>query len=324
MSMAATELVSIIIPAYNEAPNLPELYKRLSATIDPIVEYKFEIIFIDNCSSDNTYDLACNYANQDPRWACYRMSRNFGAEASLAAGLSLAQGAAGIFLYSDLQEPPELIPTLLEKWKEGYDVVYGQVDKRADDKFYKYIGAKICYAIIDLLSDVKLPIGATDYRLMSRKCIDVLTKCNEKSRYLRGLVHWIGFKQVAVRYSRDTRTKGRSSTNLPFLISYAINAIICFSSKPLVLASVVGVVSTFSSILLGVLYCLLAYLSARGLISLVPPPIGWTTQTLLIIFFGGLNCFFLGVIGSYTAKIYDETKNRPTWVIAESSVRKGP
>ena len=223
-------LVSIIIPAFNEAENLPELNERVTRVIDQVKGVRFELILIDNASSDNTFAIAKGFVERDPRWHVHRFSRNFGAEASLAAGLRLARGDAAVMLFSDLQEPPELIPEMIKSWRAGYDVVYGTLENRADDSWYKRGGALLAYRLLHWLSDIRLPVNATDYRLLSRPVIESLNQCGESNRYLRGLVHWVGFKQVAIPYSRAERKRGRSTTDLRFLFHYLTNAIMDYSN----------------------------------------------------------------------------------------------
>jgi len=315
----AKPLVSIVIPAYNEESNLYELRERLTRTVDQLKGYDFEFLLIDNCSEDGTGLLGQEFASVDNRWKYIRFSRNFGAEASLAAGIHYAEGDALILLFSDLQEPPEEIPTMIEKWREGYEVVYGVVSQRSDDNFLKTLGARLAYKFIFLLSDVKIPPNAGDYKLISRPVIEALKLCGERNRYLRGLVHWVGFRQCGFNYERVPRKGGKTTTDMKFLLNFAVTALVAFTNKPLRWAVFMGIFTTILSMLGIVVYVALKILSENGLISQTPPPPGWTTMTLLIFFFGGLQCLFVGIIGEYIAKVYVEVKRRPIWVVHKTS-----
>lgn len=312
-------LVTIVVPAYNEQDNLPKLRTRLAATLDPLTDYRFEFLVIDNCSTDDTEKIGRAFAQQDTRFRYIRFSRNFGLEGSLHAALEFAEGDALIYLFSDLQDPPEAIPAMLEKWREGNDIVYGVLTKRQDDNWLKSMGAHAAYKLINLLSDVKIPPNATDFRLISRPVIDVLKILMERNRYMRGLVWWTGFRQAAFPYERTLRSGGRSSAGFWFSIGFAIKALVAFSTKPLLLASLVGVGTTSLSVVSAIVYTLLHILSRNGLVSFTPPPTGWTTLILLVLFFGGILSLFIGIIGEYLASTYTETKRRPIWIIQHSS-----
>ena len=312
-------LVTIIVPAYNEEANLPELRRRLGATLDGLPGYRFECLLVDNCSGDRTGEIAREIAAADPRWRDIRFSRTFGAEVSLAAGLHYARGDAVVFLWSDLQEPPEAIATMLSLWDEGYDVVYGTLRKRSDETILKTLGARLAYRLIYWLSEVKIPPNASDFRLLSRPVVEALDRCGERNRYLRGLVHWVGFRQATFVYDRAARRRGRSTTNPLFLFNFAVNALVAFSVRPLRWASAFGLVATLLSVLGAIVYATLSVLSRLRLVDLVPPPPGWSTMMLVIFLFGGLQSVFLGVLGEYLAKVYVEVKQRPLWVVRETA-----
>jgi dolichol-phosphate mannosyltransferase len=228
----------------------------------------------------------------------------------------LAKGDAVILLFSDLQDPPELIPSFLQHWEKGADVVYGKLLKRNDSSWIKTVGARIAYWLIRHLSDCDLPRDATDFRLMDRRVVDVLKTLRENDRYLRGMVHWVGFKQVAVPYNRSPREEGRSSANLIYCIKFALHAIVCFSGRPLELALWVGLFLTFGSTALGILYIIFYFIRPEFL---HPPPPGITTLILLQLFGIGLNSLFLGAIGHYLARVYNQTKKRPIYIVDTDS-----
>lgn len=313
------KLVSVIIPVYNEAQNLPAVYERVKRVTAPLDQYHFEMILIDNGSTDASPQICKDFVSRDNNWRYVRFSRNFGIEASFFAGASYSQGDALIYLFSDLQDPPEAIPTMLQKWEEGFDVVYGILTKRADNIIIKTWGSHIAYKLIFFLSDITIPINATDFRLLSRPVIDVLKSCKERNRYMRGLTHWAGFKQVGFEFERSPRKHGNSNNSIWWSIKYALNAMINFSNKPLRLAGLVGFLTMSLSIVGTVIYILHLILTKFfGFTYISPPPPGWTTIILLVLFFGGLQTFFLGIIGEYIAQIQNETKFRPAWIKAET------
>lgn len=312
------KLVTIVIPVYNEEKNLDEVYIRVNSVTATLSNYDFEMLMIDNGSTDQSRLRCLEFTKKDPRWKYLRFTRNFGIETSFFAGATYASGDALIYLFSDLQDPPEAIPKMLQKWKEGNDVVYGVLTKRSDQNIFKTWGASVAYRMIFLLSDVEIPINATDFRLLSRPVIETIKNCQERVRYMRGLSHWAGFKQASFEFERAPRKHGKSNATLWWCIKYAISAMVSFSNKPLRLASFVGVGTTVMSLLGAVGYVALTLLTRNGYSSITPPPPGWTTIVLLIFFFGGIQCLFLGVVGEYLSQINTESKGRPHWVIGES------
>jgi glycosyltransferase involved in cell wall biosynthesis len=314
-------LVSVIVPVYNEEKNVPELYRRLHAVIESQIDFRFEVVMLDNGSRDGSSQICRDISAQNPGWRYVRFSRNFGIEASFYAGAVYAQGEALLYLFSDLQDPPEAIPEMLSKWQEGNEVVYGVLTKRQDHVIFKSWGAYFAYRLIFLLSDVYIPVNATDFRLLSRPVIDTLKNCRERNRYMRGLTHWSGFRQASFEFKRSPRKHGKSNATLWWCIKYAVNAMITFSTKPLRFASFVGIATTFMSLVGGILYIIHTILTRYyGFFYVTPPPPGWATLVLLIFFFGGIQCLFLGIIGEYLAQVQSETKGRPIFVEAE---RKG-
>ncbi|MBA7480355.1 putative glycosyltransferase [subsurface metagenome] len=311
--------ITLAIPEYNEEANLPEVYQRVTAVIDSLPDYEFEILLIDNCSQDATERLSREFIARDNRWRYLRFSRDFGPEASLAAGTYYATGDALIFLPSDLQEPIELIPTMIEKWQEGYDMVYGTVSSRKDESFLMTLGAKLAYRLIYWLSDIKIPPNATFFRLISRRVIEAVLRCDEQNRYFCGLVHWVGFRQCALPYKRAPRVHGESYSSPLFLVGHALNALTAFSVRPLQLASIVGILAMGLSAAGALIYLTLVILVHFGMLDMVPPPPGWTTIVLLILFFGGFQFLFLGILGKYLSHVYKEVKQRPLWVVQSTS-----
>lgn len=309
------KLISITVPACNEAANLPLLYQRITKVLSPLEEkYEFEIIILDNASSDSTREVAIKITNQDARFRYVRYSRNFGFEASLLAGLDLARGEAAINLVSDLQDPPELLPEILTKWEEGFDVVYGEVRQRNDSSRIKTLGAYVAYRLIERLTDCKIKPNATDFRLLDRRVITSLQQMREPHRYMRGLVHWVGYKSFGIPYDRSPRQRGDSHGNIFYCIKFAFHAIFCFSAKPLHFATWFGLGITALSCALALLYMVLYFAHFR---IFTPPPPGITTLFLFVLFSIGFNSLFLGIIGEYVGRIFEQGKTRPIYLIAE-------
>jgi glycosyltransferase involved in cell wall biosynthesis len=314
------KLITIALPAYNEEGNLPRLEERLGKALAGCTNrYDFEFLILDNGSTDRTFPIAQDICRRDARYRLVRYSRNFGCEASLCAALDLARGDAVFLLFSDLQDPPELIPTFIQHWEQGADVVYGQLNRRNDSSPLKSLLAPVGYWLIGMLSDCQVPRNATDFRLIDRRTVEVLKGFRENDRYLRGLVHWVGFKQIAVAYDRAPRTEGKSSANLIYCIRFALHAVVCFSGRPLELAMWVGLLLTVGSFFLSILYIILFFVRPSFM---YPPPPGITTLILFQIFAIGINSFFLGVIGHYLARVYNQGKQRPIYIVDQDSLSR--
>jgi polyisoprenyl-phosphate glycosyltransferase len=314
MNELKKKLITIVIPAKNEEKNIVILKKILDHISLQEKQYDFEFILIDNHSEDNTEKLLNTITFSDKRWKYIRFSRNFGAEASLAAGLKYSSGEAVIILFSDIQDPPELIPQMIKIWEQGYDNVYGEIQKRSDHNIIKNLGARLAHRLLPFLSDNLIPRNAADFQLFSRRLVDVINCLKEKNRFFRGISHWPGFKKYAIPYSRSPRLHGKTKSNVAFAALYAIEGITSFSQYPLRLATIFGLTITLLSILMMVIYVILKVFN----LWIQAPPLGSTTLVLLIFFFGGIQSFFLGIIGEYIGKIFIEVKARPLWVIEKT------
>ncbi len=314
-------LVTIMVPAYNEEENLPELYKRLSHVLAKLEsEYQFECLLIDNGSHDQTERIALEFTKKDNRWKYIRFSRNFSIVASLTAAVFYAKGVALVYLFSDLQDPPEAIPEMLEKWRQGYDVVYGVVRERHDSGLLKTVGARLFYRLLFWCSELKIPANATDFRLISRPVMEALKGCGERVRYMRGLIFWTGFRQTSFVYDRSPRKRGRSTADVLFCFRFAITAITIFSSKPLHIMSVLGMVMMLLGFFGASAYSVFYFLHSFHLIGVFNPPSpGWTTMILIILFLGGMQFLFLGLLGEYIGNAYTELKNRPLWIVEKTA-----
>jgi dolichol-phosphate mannosyltransferase len=302
-------LVSIVIPAFNEEDNIPRLERELLAAVDAL-PFSFEFIVVDNSSTDGTGELVKEICGRDSRWKYLRFSRNFTVEMSITAGYHYSSGEAIIVLYSDLQDPPSVIPKFLEKWREGYDVVYGVRTRRPGDAAWRNKAVKIAYRLIGWFSDVPIPNDAGDFRLITRRVRDELERCPEHNRYMRGLIAWLGFRQVGVVYERQPRNAGESKAPFSHLLFFVFNAITSFSLRPLRLFTLMGTIILALSIIAAFIYALLWFTGS-------PPP-GITTIIVLLLAAIGLNSIGIGILGEYVGRTYAEAKHRPLYVVEES------
>lgn len=310
--MAAGKLISVVMPAYNEEGNLPRAFQLLNEIFrSKLPEYDYEVIVIDNDSVDGTEAVATSFCQEDAHWKYLRFSRNFSSEISLAAGLRYAKGDAVIILFSDLQDPPELIPEFVKQWENGYAVVCGQLKKREDDVWWKGAGAHIAYYLLNRLTDIHLPQNMTDYRLLSRPVVEAINRLDERNRYFRGLAHWVGFKTTSIEYSRNARLNGKSNTSFWYLIDFTVRALTNFSITPLRVFSGFGLCILAFTVFYSVLT---AFLWALG-----HAIAGLTTVYILLLAILGVLALGIGTLGEYIGRIYIETKRRPLWVVARTS-----
>ncbi len=306
---ATPKLLSIIVPARNEAENLAGAYDEITEALAG-KPYLYEVIVIDNASSDGTGELAAGYCVRDPRWRYISFSRDFGLEASLAAGFRLARGNAAMVVFADLQDPPHLIDAFVQQWLDGSDVVYGVVRRRTGDPIWRSLAAKAFYHITKWLADSDVPLYATDFRLLSRRAIDAVNQFDERNRYMRGYSHWIGLRQSSIVYDRRPRIGGKSKAPFWYLVGYAIDAITCFSIKSLRLFSVFGLAT------LAVVVPMAIFFLARYLMGISIP--GTTTIVMLLLAILGVMLLGFGTVGEYVGRIYLETKRRPLFVVEKA------
>ncbi len=292
---------SIIAPVFNEKGCLDELYSRVSEVMDSTGE-PWELVLIDDGSSDGSSDIMRGYSEKDPRVRCIFFARNFGHQIAVTAGMDHALGDAVIVIDADLQDPPHVILELIGKWKEGYEVVYGVRGQRDGESWFKKFTASAFYRLIDKIADVRIPLDTGDFRLYDRKVIDVMKRMPEKNRFLRGMSSWIGFRQIGVEYHREGRFAGETHYPLKKMLKLAFTAITGFSYVPLQLASWLGIGITGLSVI-------------AFIIDLIA---GKDNGTAISVFFmGGVLLIFLGIIGEYLGRIYDEVKNRPLYITRE-------
>lgn len=306
--MTATNvLLSIIIPAYNEDEVLPEFHRRLLAVLDGL-SCASEVIYINDGSTDNTLTLLQALHEQDPRVAVLDLSRNFGKEIALTAGLHQAKGDAVIVIDADLQDPPELIPELIKEWHNGYDVVYAKRARREGETFFKKLSAAAFYRIMQRLSRIKLPEDTGDFRLLSRRAVDALNTLLEHHRFMKGLFTWIGYKQKAVLYDRDPRFAGETKWNYWKLWNLAIEGITTFTTAPLKFSTYIGLCTAFGAFIYGI-YMLITTLLFGN------PVAGYPSLLVVMLFLGGVQLMSIGVLGEYIGRIFTETKQRPLYFI---------
>jgi len=300
--------ISLIFPVYNEEKVLPSLYERVRQLIEQL-DYDVEVILINDGSRDMSLDLMKQFHKEDPRFKVIDFSRNFGHQVAITAGIDFAMGDAVILMDADLQDPPELVPQLLNKWDEGYQVVYG-IRKTRKEHIFKRMSYSLFYRILQQISAIPIPLDAGDFCLMDRVVIDTLKSMQERNRFVRGLRSWVGFHQVGLAYDRGERYSGEVKYTLPKLMKLALDGIFAFSYFPLQLASYTGFIISIISFL-GILVYLYRKLFVGG------EPQGFPTLVILILFMGGIQLIFLGVIGEYIGRIYDEVKRRPNYVVRE-------
>jgi len=300
--------LSVVIPAYNEQENIDRVYDRLAHVMEPL-DIDWELIFsVDPCS-DNTEELIVGLCERDARVKMLRFSRRFGQPMATIAGLEASSGDAILVIDCDLQDPPELIPELLARWRDGYDVVYAQRRTRAGETIPKRIVAALGYRVIKRIADVEIPPNTGDFRLMSRRVVDNVVALKESHGFLRGLVGLVGFRQTSVLYDRDPRAAGKSKYNRFWgSLVIGLNGIVGFSRYPLQLISIGGVVLSMLAFLLAIVYL---GLKLGG----QPFPVGNPTIVIVVAFFSGIQLLSLGVIGEYVGRIYDESRDRPKYIV---------
>jgi dolichol-phosphate mannosyltransferase len=301
---------SIIAPIYNELDNIPELYPRVREVMEQTGE-PWELILVDDGSSDGSTDVIRTLAESDERVRPIIFARNFGHQIAVTAGLDFSRGDAIVIIDADLQDPPEVILELIEKWREGYEVVYAVRAEREGETWFKRTTASLFYRLIYKITDVNIPLDTGDFRLMDRKVVAVMDKMREKHRFLRGMSSWVGFRQIGVEYKRHARFAGETKYPLKKMIQLALNAITSFSYFPLQLATYLGFISAGLAVLAIPVVILLRLISGTILL-------GQTTTLIIVLLLGGVQLISLGIIGEYIGRIYDEAKGRPLYIVADA------
>jgi dolichol-phosphate mannosyltransferase len=308
-----TEL-SIVVPIFNEEKNIPILYERLKKAANAIAP-NHELIFVNDGSEDASFFELMKLAETDERVFYINFSRNFGHQIAVTAGLDYSNGEAVVIIDGDLQDPPELIPELYAKYKEGYEVVYAQRIKRKGESWFKKISAKWFYRILKKMTHINIPVDTGDFRLIDRKVVECLKQMPEQNKFLRGQIAWIGFKQTAVHFERQERIHGK--TNYPFskMMKLALDGITGFSDKPLAFVTRAGLVVSGISFLI-ILYAIFSHFVLDRTIS------GWTSLIISSMFIGGIQLFSIGIIGEYISRINKNTLNRPLYIVGKTNIEE--
>jgi glycosyltransferase involved in cell wall biosynthesis len=305
-----TPELSVVLPVYNEEAGLPELYRRLSEVLRA-QGWTYEVIFVNDGSRDGSWARILDLANRDPRVCGVNLSRNFGHQTAITAGVELSRGAAVVVMDSDLQDPPELIPELYARYREGFDVVYAQRRTREGETWFKELTAKVFYRLIRRMTTIDIPVDTGDFRLMSRRVVQDLKRLQEQSRFVRGLVTWLGYNQTPVVYDRSRRYGGATKYPLSKMMRFAFDGITGFSGQPLRLASHVGLFFAFASLALMAGLTIYKLGGGEGVIP------GWTSLAVAVLFLGGVQLLAIGILGEYIGRIYDEVKRRPLYLVKD-------
>lgn len=305
--MANADNISIVVPAYNEEGNIAELYRRLTALLDGRDE-SFEIIFVDDGSADDTLERIAELSERDERVKAVSFSRNFGHMKALCAGLDHASGSAVITMDADLQHPPELIPRLLDKWRAGYEIVGTIREEAADTGAFKRTTSRWFYGLMNRIGGIDLPRGAADYRLLDRKVVDTLKNMQERSRFLRGMIGWVGYRKTFLNYRADPRFAGSTKYSFSRMLRFALDGITSFSAVPLRLSAFVGVLVALSGFVYAAYALYTRFFTDRAIQ-------GWASVLVAVLLIGGVQLVFLGVIGEYLSRVYEEAKQRPLYIV---------
>ncbi|HEY9144970.1 MAG TPA: glycosyltransferase family 2 protein [Arenimonas sp.] len=304
------QTLTIVIAAFNEEASLPEMHRRLGVVLDGL-DAQASVLYVDDGSRDGTWQVLQTLAADDPRVQLLRLARNFGKELALTAGLDHVETDAALVIDADGQDPPELIPQFVAKWREGFDVVYGTRTRREGESWFKRFTAAAFYRVISWLSPTPIPADTGDFRLMSRPVLDALRQLRERQRFMKGLFTWVGFRQVSLPYERAPRLAGGSKFNYWRLWNLALEGITSFSTVPLRLATYVGVFTALGAFAWGL------WIVARTLLW-DDPVQGWPSLMTVMLFLGGVQLVALGIIGEYLGRLYLEVKQRPLYLVAEA------
>ena len=321
------KVLSVVIPCYNEEQVLPGAIDRIERAVASLedavaqadqsaltrfpgqdVQIDHELIFVNDGSTDGTLDILRSSQKRNPHIRVVNFARNFGHQIAATAGIDASNGDAVVLIDCDMQDPPETISKMLFLWLGGYDVVYATRTRRLGETAFKKLTAKLFYRVLAALSDTKIPVDTGDFRLMDRRVVDALTAMPERDRFIRGMVSWVGFRQISLPYERGERSAGESKYPLAKMLSFALNGVLSFSIKPLKLASLMGIFSSMLA-LAGLLYALYSKFVLNSAIS------GWTSLMIAVLFIGGVQLFCIGVLGEYVGRIYKHSQDRPLYIV---------
>jgi len=310
--MKSEPTLSVVVPIFNEEEVIDVLHRRLVETLERSGE-TFELVLVDDGSRDRSFDRMAALAETDRRVVLVRLSRNFGHQVAISAGVDAARGQAVALIDADLQDPPEVLLQMIARWREGYDVVYGRRTRRQGETWFKRATAATFYRLIRRLTAIDIPADTGDFRLMSRRVVEVLKQFQERNRFVRGMVAWIGYRQTAVDYERAVRLAGETKYPLAKMLRFAADAIVSFSFAPLRLATGLGLLVSTAAFGYAV-YAVLARVFGWDVVH------GWASLMVAVVFLGGVQLVSLGIIGEYVGRVYDEVKRRPLYV---ADVRRG-
>lgn len=308
--MKTPKKISILIPAYNEQEVLRHLYERLYKFAGETPNYTFEFLFVNDGSRDKTLEIIKTYAAKDPRVAYINLSRNFGKEIAMIAGLDKASGDATVIIDADLQDPPELIPKMIALWEQGYDDVFARRKSRAGESWLKKVTSELFYKVLQKSTSIPIQQDTGDFRLLDKRCVEALVQFRESQRYTKGLFSWIGYEKKEIEYDRDPRMAGETKWNYLKLINLAIDGITSFTTAPLRISSVLGMLVSLCA------FIYIVYLVVRTAL-FGTDLAGYPSMMAVILFLGGVQLLSLGVIGEYVGRIFNESKNRPLYFIEE-------
>ncbi len=303
-------LLSVVVPCYNEEAVIRETHRRLVQVLSQTGMPRFEIVYVDDGSQDTTAPILRELQQLDDHVRVILLSRNFGHQLAVSAGMEQSRGDAVVLIDADLQDPPEVIVTMLERWKEGYHVAYGQRSERAGESAFKVQTAKLFYRLLNRLTETEIPLDTGDFRLMDRRVIDAIGEMPERDRFIRAMVSWVGFRQIAVPYQRSPRFAGESKYPLKKMIKFAFDGITSFSRAPLTVAAYLGTISAALA-LFGILYAVGMRLFTNEWVT------GWTLLFIAVLFMGGVQLICLWLIGEYIGRIFGESKRRPLYLVQD-------
>lgn len=300
--------ITILIPAYNEEAVLPALHERLTKLADDNPDYSFEFLFVNDGSRDKTMQMIHDYAAKDHRISYVNLSRNFGKEIAMIAGFDHVDSDALVIIDADLQDPPELIPDMIKLWEEGYDDVFARRSKRLGESWFKKFSSRMFYRVLQRATSIPIQRDTGDFRLLDRRCVEALKQIRERERYTKGFFSWIGFNKKEIRYVRDPRAAGQTHWNYLKLVNLAIDGIVSFTTAPLRISTVLGILVSFVS------FGYILYLVVRT-VAYGTDLAGYPSTMAVILFLGGVQLLSLGIIGEYIGRIFNETKQRPLYLI---------
>ncbi len=307
--------ISILIPAYNEQEVLEHLYHRLGKLANDNKSYEFEFLFVNDGSRDKTLDIIKDYAETDDRISYVNLSRNFGKEIAMIAGLDHVTGDATVIIDADLQDPPELIPKMIKYWEQGFDDVYAKRSSREGETWFKKASSQWFYRILQKSTNIPIQIDTGDFRLLDRRCVEALKQIRESQRYTKGMFSWIGYNKKEITYDRDPRAAGQSKWNYLKLFNFAIDGITSFTTAPLRLSSLMGIIVSLIAFIFIVVIIIKTLLFGDDVA-------GYPSLMAVILFLGGLQLLSLGIIGEYIGRIFNESKNRPLYFVEEYHHKK--